>query len=71
MLAQTHTEKITKELSFEKSGPDNALLIANINGDVKVIGYERQHDPGGGNKDHSGKTQTRLEEGKAKQSSLA
>lgn len=38
--AQTFTEKITKELSFEKNGISNALIVANINGDVKVTGYE-------------------------------
>lgn len=38
--AQTFTEKITKEFSFEKKGINNALLVANINGDVKVTGYE-------------------------------
>jgi hypothetical protein len=25
VLAQTHTEKITREFSFEKTSPDNAL----------------------------------------------
>ena len=36
LMAQTHTEKISKEFSFEKKGAHNALMIANINGDVKV-----------------------------------
>lgn len=65
VLAQTHTEKITKELSFEKSSPDNALMIANINGDVKVVGYEGTKILVEVTKTISGKTQSRLEEGKA------
>ena len=38
--AQTFTDKITKEFSFEKKGIENAQMVANINGDVKVTGYE-------------------------------
>ncbi|CAN5457731.1 hypothetical protein BH09BAC3_BH09BAC3_15360 [soil metagenome] len=37
--AQTFTEKITKEMSFERKGSQNALMVFNINGDVKVEGY--------------------------------
>lgn len=62
--AQTHTEKITRELSFEKASPDNALMIANINGDVKVVGYEGTKIQVEVTKTISGKTQARLEEGK-------
>jgi DUF4097 and DUF4098 domain-containing protein YvlB len=36
LTAQTHTEKIVKEFVFEKKGAHNALMIANINGDIKV-----------------------------------
>jgi DUF4097 and DUF4098 domain-containing protein YvlB len=64
VLAQTHTEKITREFSFEKASPDNALMIANINGDVKVVGYEGTKIQVEITKTISGKTQTRLEEGK-------
>lgn len=64
LLAQTHTEKITRELAFEKSSPDNALMIANINGDVKVVGYEGTKIQVEITKTINGKTQTRLEEGK-------
>jgi DUF4097 and DUF4098 domain-containing protein YvlB len=39
-IAQTFSEKINKELSFEKKGPDNALIVANINGGIKIIGYD-------------------------------
>jgi DUF4097 and DUF4098 domain-containing protein YvlB len=64
VLAQTHTEKITREFSFEKTSPENALLIANINGDVKVVGYEGTKIQVEVTKTISGKTQTRLEDGK-------
>jgi len=64
VLAQTHTEKITREFSFEKVSPDNALMIANINGDVKVVGYEGTKIQVEITKTISGKTQTRVEEGK-------
>jgi len=65
VLAQTHTEKITREFSFEKTSPENALMIANINGDVKVIGYEGTKIQVEITKTINGKTQARLEEGKA------
>src|SRR5215467_2141309 len=64
-LAQTHTEKITREFSFEKASPDNALMIANINGDVKVVGYDGTKIQVEVTKTITGKTSTRLEEGKA------
>jgi DUF4097 and DUF4098 domain-containing protein YvlB len=38
--AQTFSEKISKEIVFEKKSPDNALMIANMNGNVKVVGYQ-------------------------------
>lgn len=65
VLAQTHTEKITKELSFEKTASNNALLIANVNGDVKVVGYEGSTIQVEVTKTIQGKTDARLEEGKA------
>jgi DUF4097 and DUF4098 domain-containing protein YvlB len=40
LSAQTHTEKITRELTFEKKSVDNALMIANINGSINVESYE-------------------------------
>jgi DUF4097 and DUF4098 domain-containing protein YvlB len=64
VFAQTHTEKITKEFAFEKTSPDNALLIANINGDVKVVGYEGTKIQVEITKTIRAKTQARLEEGK-------
>lgn len=65
VLAQNHTEKITKEFSFEKTNPNNALMIANINGDVTVVGYEGTTIQVEVTKTIRGKTQARLNEGKA------
>jgi DUF4097 and DUF4098 domain-containing protein YvlB len=64
ILAQTHSEKITKELSFEKASPDNALMIANINGDVKVVSYEGTKILVEITKTIKAKTSERLEKGK-------
>lgn len=64
VAAQTHTEKITREYSFEKVSPDNALMIANINGDVKVVGYEGTKILVEVTKTVTGKTAARLEEAK-------
>jgi hypothetical protein len=38
--AQVHTEKITRELAFEKIGPGNLVIVANINGAIQVEGYD-------------------------------
>jgi len=40
VLAQDFSEKITKEFTFEKKGLNNTILLANINGDIRVEGYE-------------------------------
>lgn len=64
VLAQTHTQMITREFSFEKTSVDNALMIANINGDVKVVGYEGAKIQVEITKTITGKTPARLEEGK-------
>lgn len=65
VLAQTHTEKITKEFSFEKTGPQNALMIANISGSVSVVGYEGSTIQVEVTKKIQAKTASRLEEGKS------
>ncbi len=62
--AQTSTEKITKELTFEKKGPNNALMIFNINGNVKVEGYSGDKIIVEVEKLIYGKTDVRLEKGK-------
>jgi len=64
LLAQTHTEKIVKEFSFEKKGVQNALMIANINGDIKVQAYSGDKIQVEVTKTIRGKTQERLETGK-------
>jgi hypothetical protein len=40
VYAQSFTDKIVKELTFEKPSPNNTLIIGNINGSVTVKGYE-------------------------------
>jgi len=65
LRAQTFTEKITKEFTFEKKGADNAVLIANINGSVKVEGYAGDKIIVEVNKSIYAKTNERLEKGKA------
>lgn len=62
--AQSYTEKITREFSFEKKSPDNALIIANINGDVKVVGYAGEKILVEVNKSIGAKTAARLDKGK-------
>src|SRR5690349_13781477 len=62
--AQTHTEKITKELTFEKKGPQNTVMIFNIRGDVKVSGYAGDKILVEVEKIIRAKTDSRLESGK-------
>ncbi len=64
-VAQTFTDKITKEYSFEKKGAENALMIANINGDVKVTGYDGDKVIVEVTRTIRAKTNERLEQGKA------
>ncbi len=62
-FAQTFTEKINKELTFEKKG-ENTLIVANINGSVKVTGYEGDKILVELTRTIKGKTEERLEKGK-------
>jgi DUF4097 and DUF4098 domain-containing protein YvlB len=62
--AQTFTEKITKELMFEKKALNNTLMIFNINGDVKVEGYDGDKILVEVEKIINVKTQARMEKGK-------
>ena len=64
LMAQSFTEKITKEFTFEKKGVDNAVFVANINGSVKVEGYAGDKVIVEVNKSIYGKTNERLEKGK-------
>ena len=61
---QTSTETITRELSFEKKGTNNTLMIFNINGDVKVEGTTGDKILIEVVKKIHGKTEARLEKGK-------
>ena len=62
--AQTFTEKITKEISFEKKSADNAVMVANINGHIKVEGYAGDKIILEVTKSIFAKTNERLEKGK-------
>jgi putative adhesin len=62
--AQQFSEKITKEYTFEKATPDNAIMVANINGNVKVTGYEGTKIMVEVNRSIYAKTDARLEKGK-------
>jgi DUF4097 and DUF4098 domain-containing protein YvlB len=64
LMAQTYTEKITKEISFEKRSIDNAIMIVNINGNIKVEGYSGDKILLEVTKSISAKTNERLEKGK-------
>lgn len=63
--AQNFSEKITKEFTFEKKSPDNALIVANINGDVTVTGYAGDKIIVEVTKTIRAKTEERLAKGKA------
>ena len=65
LMAQTFTEKITKEVSFEKRSNDNAILVANINGNIKVEGYAGDKILLEVTKSIWAKTNERLEKGKS------
>jgi len=65
LMAQTHTEKISREFTLEKKSPDNALIVANINGDVKVMSYEGEKIVIEVTKSIRAKTDARLEKGKS------
>jgi DUF4097 and DUF4098 domain-containing protein YvlB len=64
VTAQTFTETINKELAFEKVGAENTILVANINGDIHVVGYEGTKVIVEVSKKITAKTQQRLEAGK-------
>ncbi|NOS55257.1 MAG: DUF4097 family beta strand repeat protein [Cyclobacteriaceae bacterium] len=64
VTAQTFTDTINKEFVFEKAGTDNTLLVANINGDIHVMGYEGTKVIVEVSKKITAKTQQRLEAGK-------
>jgi hypothetical protein len=61
---QTFTEKISRELAFEKKSPGNALIIANVNGSVTVSGYAGDKVVVEVTRFIQGKTDARLDKGK-------
>lgn len=63
-FAQEFSDKINKELAFEKKGVNNAIIVANINGSVKITGYDGDKVLIEVNRKVSAKTQERLETGK-------
>ena len=63
-MAQQFTEKITKKLNFEKESETNVVIVANINGNVKVEGYNGNEIMVTVEKKIMAKNQDRLEEGK-------
>jgi hypothetical protein len=62
--AQTYTDKITKELKFEKAGSSNTLVLANINGSMSVQGYDGDKILIEAERTIKAKTEARLEQGK-------
>lgn len=61
---QTFSETITKEFKFEKQTPQNTLMLANINGSVKVEGYAGDKILLDVRRTIKAKTNERLEKGK-------
>ena len=64
LLAQSFSEKITKELQFEKKTAASTLIILNIDGFVRVEGYAGDKVIVEVNKQIYAKTDARLEHGK-------
>jgi hypothetical protein len=64
LQAQTFTETIKKELSFEKKSEANAFMLFNINGDVTITGYDGDKILIEAEKKIIAKTNTRSEKGK-------
>jgi hypothetical protein len=62
--AQTFTETITKEFKFEKPAPQNTIILANINGNIKVEGYAGDKILIEAVRTIKAKTDERLEKGK-------
>src|SRR5687768_13729894 len=62
---QTFSEKISRELSFEKQSSANALIISNIFGNIHVVSHTGPGIVVEVTKSINAKTDARLEEGKA------
>jgi hypothetical protein len=64
LLAQSFSEKINRELTFEKKTTANTLIILNVDGYVRVEGYTGDKIVVDVNKQIYGKTDARVEKGK-------
>jgi hypothetical protein len=64
LKAQVFTETITKEFKFEKSDPKNTMILANINGQIKIEGYAGDKILIEAVRTIKAKTEARLEKGK-------
>jgi DUF4097 and DUF4098 domain-containing protein YvlB len=64
-ISQTFTEKIIKVFAFEKRSEANALVIANINGNIIVSGYDGDKIQVEVTRTIKAKTPERLDAGKA------
>ncbi|HEY8936987.1 MAG TPA: hypothetical protein VIM65_17290, partial [Cyclobacteriaceae bacterium] len=62
--AQTFSETIKKEMSFEKKSSDNAVIVANVNGSIHIVGYDGDNVLLEVEKTINAKTSERLERGK-------
>src|SRR5258707_13260882 len=62
--AQMFSDKITRELKFEKVSESNTLILANINGSIKVQGYDGDKILIEAERIIRAKTEARLEQGK-------
>lgn len=65
MMAQSFSEKINRELQFEKKTSASTLMILNVDGYVRVEGYAGDKLIVEVNKQIYGKTDARLQKGKA------
>ncbi len=65
LLAQTYTEKINRELQFEKKTAASTLMIRNVDGHVKVEGYTGDKVIVEVTKKIIGKTEARVASGKS------
>ncbi len=63
-FAQEHVEVIKKELQFSKTNANNLLTVNNVNGHITVEGYSGKTILLEVKKTISGKTQSKLEQGK-------
>src|SRR5688500_3341329 len=64
MMAQSFSEKINRELQFEKKTSTSTLMILNVDGYVRVEGYAGDKVIVEVNKQIYGKTDARIERGK-------